>query len=315
MKKLTVLLLLLYPLLSPVVQAQSLAADTFTFKTSDSIGLHVKVAGKGPICFFVHGGPGQGCRSFELLKGNELEKCFTMVYLDQRGSGMSQNAADYHLPRMLQDIDELRQHLGLKNIYLLAHSFGGIIAFNYCRQYPEGVEGLILANATLHAMGYNALVERVQYQWQLLGKKPTLPAGITKDSLTLLEKENFAALRQHGLGYKMLTDDTATIGKQMNADNYDRTIDFGMSILSKPSQYPEYFEDYTPATRDLKIPVLVIAGTDDHAIGTKTHRAFAFPNATLKVIRGGHMLYYENSPAFVAAVCRFVNAGSVLPNK
>jgi proline iminopeptidase len=278
------------------------------FKASDSTKLYVKISGKGPYCFFVPGGPGQGCRSFELLKGNELEKCFTMVYLDQRGSGKSQNAADYHLPRMLKDIEELRQHLGLKKIFVLAHSFGGIIAFNYAGQFPESVNGLILANVTLHAMGYNALAERVQYQLQLLGKDTTLPAGITKDSLTQMDQRNFAALRQRKMGYKMLTDDTATINKQMDVDNYQRSIDFGMSILSKPSEYPEYFEDYTPATRNLKIPVLVIAGTDDHAVGTRTHKAFAFPNATVKVIHGGHMLYYENSPAFVAAVCGFSNA-------
>lgn len=300
------LLFFLHPLFLPPVQAQSPTNRAFTFKTSDSTGLYVKIAGKGSVCFFIHGGPGQGCRSFEYLKGNELEKCFTMVYLDQRGSGRSQNAADYHLPRMLKDIEELRQHLGLKNIFLLAHSFGGIIAFNYAKQYPAGVNGLILANVTLHAMGYNALLERVQYQLQLLGRDTALRAGITKDSLTRLEQQNFTALRQRRLGYKMLTDDTATINKQMSVDNYERTIDFGTSILSKQSQYPEYFQDYTPATRELKVPVLVIAGTDDHAIGTRTHRAFAFPDATVKVIHGGHMLYYENSPAFVEAVCGFV---------
>lgn len=307
MKKLSILLLFcVAPLFLLSVQAQSLANRTFMFKTSDSTDLYVKVSGRGPVCFFIHGGPGQGCRSFELLKGNELEKCFTMVYLDQRGSGKSQNAANYHLPRMLQDIEELRQQLGVKDIYLLAHSFGGIIAFNYAKQFPESVKGLILANSTLHANGYNAMLERVQYQLQLLGRDTTLPAGITKDSLSRLEQNTFSALRKQGMGYKMLTDDTATIDKQMSVDNYERTIDFGMSILSKQAQYPEYFQDYTPATRELKVPVLIIAGTDDHAIGTKTHKAFAFPNATVKVIHGGHMLYYENSPAFVEAVCGFV---------
>lgn len=278
------------------------------FNTSDSTKLYVKISGKGPYCFFIPGGPGQGCRSFELLKGNALEKCFTMVYLDQRGSGKSQDAANYHLPRMLDDIEELRQYLGLKKIFVLAHSFGGIIAFNYAQQFPASVKALMLANVTLHAMGYNAMVERVQYQLQLLGRDTVLPTGITMDSLTRLEQHTFAALRQRKMGYKMLTDDTATVIKQMNVDDYKRSIDFGMSILTKPSQYPEYFEDYTPATRKLAVPVLVIAGTDDHAIGTKTHKAFAFRDATVKVIHGGHMLYYENSPAFVEAVCSFSNA-------
>lgn len=66
-------------------QGQSQTKRTFMFKTSDSTKLYVKISGKGPFCFFIPGGPGQGCRSFELMKGNELEKCFTWYILIKGG--------------------------------------------------------------------------------------------------------------------------------------------------------------------------------------------------------------------------------------
>jgi len=56
--------------------AQSVQQREFEFKTSDNVKLYVKVEGKGPVCIFIHGGPGQGSRSFEEMKGNALEACW-----------------------------------------------------------------------------------------------------------------------------------------------------------------------------------------------------------------------------------------------
>ncbi len=50
-----------------------------------------------------------------------------MIYMDQRGSGESGKSADYHLDKMVQDIEELRQYLKLEKVFLLAHSFGELL--------------------------------------------------------------------------------------------------------------------------------------------------------------------------------------------
>lgn len=50
---------------------------------------------------------------------------------------------------MVEDIEAIRHALGVERIYLLAHSFGGIIAVNYAKKYPDHLFGLILANSTL----------------------------------------------------------------------------------------------------------------------------------------------------------------------
>src|SRR5688572_16279741 len=41
--------------------------------TSDGVELQVDVAGNGPPCIYVHGGPGQGTQSFRRLRGDRLE--------------------------------------------------------------------------------------------------------------------------------------------------------------------------------------------------------------------------------------------------
>ncbi|WP_257669327.1 alpha/beta fold hydrolase [Parapedobacter tibetensis] len=286
-------------------------ADT-TILTSDSIQLAVKVAGQGYPCIFVHGGPGGGFLSFEKIGGQSLEQCLTMVYYDQRGSGSSHNAADYSLNRMVEDIEELRVRLKLDKVYLLSHSFGGIIAVNYARKYPDHVYGLILANSTLHFFNTTSIKEQVEYGYHLLNKD-TIVQRTDKDSLlqamTAVRKE----MSQKRIGYKFLTDDIQTIIKLDSLDDkYPRTNDFGMAIVvplldtTKPVVYPEYAQDFTGMTSKLSLPVLVITGTRDHAIGINHYRLFKFPDQRVVKIDGGHLLYYENNATFTKAVCEFI---------
>lgn len=83
--------------------------------TSDGVRLYVHVAGQGHPCVFVHGGPGAGAEVQQILAGSLLEQQFQMIYLDQRGSGRSASSAtkNYALPRLVQDLEELRQQLHL----------------------------------------------------------------------------------------------------------------------------------------------------------------------------------------------------------
>ena len=48
--------------------------------TSDNVKLFAKVSGNGPVCIFVHGGPGAWSKSFEDMRGNSLEGKLRMVY-------------------------------------------------------------------------------------------------------------------------------------------------------------------------------------------------------------------------------------------
>ncbi len=120
-------------------------------ETQDGVKLFAKSAGNGPVCIFVHGGPGAWSKSFEEMGGRGFEKRLKMVYLDQRGCGRSEvsTSGNYSLDRMVEDIEAIRHALGVERIYLLAHSFGGVIAVNYAKKYPDHLFGLILANSTL----------------------------------------------------------------------------------------------------------------------------------------------------------------------
>ena len=288
------------------VGKQSVKIEQF-ITTGDNVKLFVKVSGAGPAILFVHGGPGQGSLSFRKMGGSSLENFATMICLDQRGSSKSQNAANYHLDRVVEDIEEVRKSLGFEKIYLLAHSFGGIIAVNYARKYPDHVSGLILAAATLYMNNSAAIYDQIKYANQLLKRKTKIRETANQKDLLAAQIEARSELSKQHLGYKFLTDKIKTIEKMNGIDeSYPRTIDFGTNVIKNPETFSEYYADYTKITPLVHVPVLILTGRNDHAVGAAHYRSFRFPDQTIKHIVGGHLFYYENNKVFVKTVSDFI---------
>lgn len=283
-----------------------------TILTSDTVKLFVKVAGKGPVCIYLHGGPGQDFLSFEKMGGASLEKCLTMVYLDQRGSGHSQNAKNYSLDRVVQDVEEIRLKLGVEKVYLLSHSFGGVLAINYALKYPEHLSGIIMANTIVHFMNPYQVKEQIEYGYRLLKRDTIISETDFKklmNEAALVRKK----LSTAHLGYKYIANDINTIVKMDSIESsYKRTSDFGMTLFmplmdsTRVQKYPAYFKNYALLTKEIKTPALIIAGKDDHAVGPDYYKNYKFQNQKVVQLDGSHMLYYEKNEEFTAAVCAFV---------
>ncbi|WP_394840352.1 alpha/beta hydrolase [Pendulispora rubella] len=90
------------------------------------------------------GGPGGG---WGYLRMPEVEKFATVVYIEPIGTGASArlpNPADYGRERDTATVEGLRAHLGLENVVLLGHSYGGFVALDYALAYPNHLRGLVL---------------------------------------------------------------------------------------------------------------------------------------------------------------------------
>lgn len=270
----------------------------YLVKTSDDVSLFTKKSGKGAVCIFVHGGPGMWSKSFEDLGGNTLEDQLTMVYFDQRGSGRSTSSAtaSYGLERLVEDIEEVRQTLKVDQVYLMGHSFGGILVTHYAKKYPQHLKGIVLLNATLDInasmkaqvafvndyLGTSIPIEGDQFM-QNFGQARQLMAEQQKDYLFLTSVE---------ANFKLLD--------QVDAKKPNQ-YDFGSKIFN----HLEYIENHTLITNTISTPVLVIAGRKDYAIGVEHYKDFKFSNMTLQLLDGGHLLYYEKNEAFKKAVIDF----------
>ena len=113
------------------------------------IRLRYVVAGHGPLVFVTS--PGWGPGSLYLQKGlSTLEEQFTLLFLDTRGSGGSSRPTDstkMSTAVMADDVDRLRNYLGVDSIILIGHSNGGAIALDYAERYPTRLRKLVLLDA------------------------------------------------------------------------------------------------------------------------------------------------------------------------
>lgn len=274
--------------------------DFYTTST-DGVKLFTRVAGTGPICIFVHGGPGAWSKSFEDFGGIHLEEFLTMVYYDQRGCGRSDTAADYSLNRMVDDIENIRQKVNADSIYLMAHSFGGILAVNYALKYPGHLKGLILANITLN-LNYS-LQQQIEHVNFRTYSKIQVPSP---DSLLSKFHEARRLLASKGYDYLLLSDNKLTVEKidlidQANPGNYH--------FASKVWSIKEYSEDFSPLTSKIATPTLIITGRKDYSVGIDHFKSFSFPNRIISRLNGGHLLYIDRSDEFVFVINTFIKHG------
>ena len=116
-------------------------------QTTDGRRLAYRRVGSGPTLVCHGGGPGFSAHYLGNLGG--LDERLELIFLDPRGTGGSdrpENARAYSIDDYVDDLEELRRHLGLERLNLLGHSHGGVVAMAWAARHPEQVERLVLAS-------------------------------------------------------------------------------------------------------------------------------------------------------------------------
>lgn len=281
--------------------------STFYFKTSDSVKLYVRIAGKGKPCVFVHGGPGSTSYYFEQMKAAPLiEQQMTMIYYDQRGAGRSESAknGNYSLRRMLKDIEELKQALGYKQWMVMGHSFGGILITNYAHAYPGSVTALLMINGTIN-MAYS-MNSHLEFGLKELAIKDQAAYRDTTKPLIQRVGMVHSGLTDKGVWYKLMFRNAY---EKKYSDSITLSIaNFNFEFGNKVWDNKEYFTDFAPLSASIKCPVLVMAGDNDFAIGTEHYRSFRFRNLKIVHYIGGHAPFQEEPQWFAEKIIAFTSS-------
>ncbi|WP_339803478.1 prolyl aminopeptidase [uncultured Marinobacter sp.] len=93
----------------------------------------------------VHGGPGGGCEDY-YRRFFDAER-FRILLLDQRGAGRSTPLAELAgntTQSLVEDMEQVRQFLGIEQWLLFGGSWGSTLSLVYAETHPERVLGLIL---------------------------------------------------------------------------------------------------------------------------------------------------------------------------
>lgn len=118
------------------------------FADVNGIRLHYASMGQGPLMLFVHGFPEFWAAWEDQLAvfGRDRQA----VALDLRGFNLSSRPADpkqYQIKMLVEDIRGLAEHLGHQRMVLVAHDWGGGVAWAFANRYPAYVEKLIIINS------------------------------------------------------------------------------------------------------------------------------------------------------------------------
>lgn len=104
--------------------------------------------GKTPL-LVMHGGPGSGC--CRMIPGfEEIAKDREVILYDQLGAGRSDESLDtalWTVEHFVSEVDDIREALGLEEVHLLGHSWGGALLAAYMTDdQPKGVKSVTFSS-------------------------------------------------------------------------------------------------------------------------------------------------------------------------
>lgn len=129
----------LYPSIKPY--------QTFYLPVDKLHTLYVEESGNqaGIPVLFIHGGPGAGC-SVEDRRFFDPEK-YRIILFDQRGSGRSTPHAELignTTQDLIDDIERIREHLGIERWMLFGGSWGSTLSLLYAQSHADRVLAMVL---------------------------------------------------------------------------------------------------------------------------------------------------------------------------
>lgn len=99
------------------------------------------VAGDGPALFVIHGIGARRATFDRLVEG--LRDRFTCISYDLRGHGLTPwTGGRFGLDDLVDDLEALRDRLGIQKAHFAGHSLGGMIGPAYARRHPDRVLSL-----------------------------------------------------------------------------------------------------------------------------------------------------------------------------
>lgn len=253
-----------------------------------------------PVAFLVHGGPGVDHTSYKTGL-SDLSKKMQLVYFDHRGQGRSARGPKetYTMENNVEDMEALRQYLGLDKIVVIGASYGGMVALSYAVRYPEKVSHLIVM-ATVP--DYRFLEKAKQF----IAKKGTedqkeyaeiLWSGKFKDEAQLLEYFQVMAPLY-----------SLTYDPKVSAKTWNRTI---YSVDAINQAFGGFLRTYNvlPQLHKITAPTLVIGARHDWICPPEfsSEIAAAIPNSDLRIFENsGHLIRADEPQALLDAIAGFI---------
>jgi pimeloyl-ACP methyl ester carboxylesterase len=219
-----------------------------------------------------------------------LEKEARLIIPDLRGHGSSlTNDENYSIERMADDISGLLDYLRIRKAIIVGHSMGGYVTLAIARKYEQKLLGLGLISSRTNSdtpaqkearykMIADIQMKGVEYLAEFMASRLVVDPLLVTDLYELILK----------------MDPIGAIGA-LNA------------MAGR--------EDSSDVIEKMKIPLMVIAGSDDVLIPIETSRLMSelYPSCTyLELEKVGHMPMLESPNKTAEAINKLISKGRLL---
>lgn len=277
----------------------------------DGVRLWYTERGAGSPVVVIHGGPGMDHNSLapDLVR---LEQRHRVIYYDQRGGGRSTLASELEIAQHVEDLEALRQQLGLERMTLLAHSFGPAIAALYAIRYPDRVDRMVFLGpipprkatffedygATMQTRMTDAQRKRAAELNELFAKEGSDVVAVCREYWSIGTPPRVA----RSLPVSVVKSDFCTASPE--------AIRYGMT-KTNPATFGSLGDwDWTAALRAVQAPVLIIHGEEDAIpMALVAEWETALPHARLlRLAETAHFPHAERPEIVFPAIEEFLAA-------
>ena len=254
-------------MMAGVFEGQSMPAVSHEYADVNGVRLHYATAGRGPLIVFLHGFPEFWYEWRDQLA--EFGRDHTAVAPDMRGYNLSSKPAElsaYSVPAIVEDVralaSELLKSTGGAKFTLVAHDWGGAIAWVFAAMHPEMLDRLVIINAPHPTIFARELRENPAQQqasqYMLLFRAPTAEATLSANNYAAL----VSALGISGADKDAYIAAWSQPGALTGGLNYYRAAEVGPPQTGRP------LPESTAPPLMIRVPTLVIWGEKDTALLT-----------------------------------------------
>jgi proline iminopeptidase len=319
----------LRPMADPRLEPAAVPGQGFWDLPDGSRIAYVRIPAEGnaqtsPV-FILHGGPGVPDMAGDAAYFGRLARDGFDVYVyDQVGSGRSTRLADvrgYTLERDVADLEAIRRLIGVDQVILLGHSYGGKLAAAYAAAHSEHVARLVLtspddpspaaggASMTFRLpLGsqldvYALLIApRPLFAWALLQVNPAAAHAVASDDELDARQDRVYNRTRPALHCRDRNPGPELHGLGFFANQYPQSA----------SRAPH--QDFLPALSGSDIPTLIVKGRCDYlSWSSAVSYLQALPASRLIYFDdAGHNVYQDEPDRYLALIRAFL-LGQPLP--
>jgi len=261
----------------------------------------------------LHGGPGATHEYFECFDSFLPAAGVEYYYYDQLGSSYSDAPDDpslWETDRFVDEVEQVRVALGLDadSLFLLGHSWGGVLAVEYALRYQQHLKGLVISNMMMSIPAYNAYAQSTFL--------PTMDPAVVAEIQAMEAAGSTDNPRYEELLQPHYEQHVLRMPAEQWPDPVNRAFAHINASIYVPMQGPSELGasgklvewDRIADLSSITVPTLVIGGAHDTMDPAHMEKVAAdLPQGRyLHCADGSHMAMYDDQETYMAGLVEFL---------